>query len=104
MDPTLNGYTDAQIHGLFLQLQQRLEALPGVLSASYSFDPLLSGDLWSSTFKIEGEAQNTQHITDALQDRKSTRLNSSHGYISYAVFCLKKKDLGLFRDPPVRVL
>src|SRR5256884_3825069 len=27
----------------------------------------------------------------ALLDRKSTRLNSSHGYISYAVFCLKKK-------------
>src|SRR2546429_6443146 len=29
-----------------------------------------------------------------LPDRKSTRLNSSHGYISYAVFCLKKKDRG----------
>src|SRR2546422_7188818 len=28
---------------------------------------------------------------DAHPDRKSTRLNSSHGYISYAVFCLKKK-------------
>src|SRR2546422_5027333 len=28
----------------------------------------------------------------ARQDRKSTRLNSSHGYISYAVFCLKKKN------------
>src|SRR2546422_4578156 len=28
------------------------------------------------------------HMT---RDRKSTRLNSSHGYISYAVFCLKKK-------------
>src|SRR2546422_3481366 len=27
----------------------------------------------------------------ATKDRKSTRLNSSHGYISYAVFCLKKK-------------
>src|SRR2546422_2823826 len=26
------------------------------------------------------------------KDRKSTRLNSSHGYISYAVFCLKKKN------------
>src|SRR2546422_4783269 len=26
-------------------------------------------------------------------DRKSTRLNSSHGYISYAVFCLKKKTI-----------
>src|SRR2546422_11600000 len=32
-------------------------------------------------------------VGDALAeaDRKSTRLNSSHGYISYAVFCLKKK-------------
>src|SRR2546422_2953528 len=29
--------------------------------------------------------------TALLLDRKSTRLNSSHGYISYAVFCLKKK-------------
>src|SRR2546422_8201804 len=29
-----------------------------------------------------------------LGDRKSTRLNSSHGYISYAVFCLKKKKAG----------
>src|ERR1041385_2187229 len=27
----------------------------------------------------------------SYRDRKSTRLNSSHGYISYAVFCLKKK-------------
>src|SRR2546429_5064183 len=32
------------------------------------------------------------------QDRKSTRLNSSHGYISYAVFCLKKNTrLRLYR-------
>src|SRR2546422_2024219 len=29
--------------------------------------------------------------TASFGDRKSTRLNSSHGYISYAVFCLKKK-------------
>src|SRR2546422_3987214 len=31
------------------------------------------------------------HATLPGRDRKSTRLNSSHGYISYAVFCLKKK-------------
>src|SRR2546429_3026195 len=35
------------------------------------------------------------HVLDTVDqrliDRKSTRLNSSHGYISYAVFCLKKK-------------
>src|SRR5205809_4259904 len=39
-----------------------------------------------------------------LRDRKSTRLNSSHGYISYAVFCLKKKKPGggrLFQIPPI---
>src|SRR2546422_1604181 len=30
-------------------------------------------------------------LLESLEDRKSTRLNSSHGYISYAVFCLKKK-------------
>src|SRR5688572_32380920 len=33
----------------------------------------------------------TWAIYDALIDRKSTRLNSSHSQISYAVFCLKKK-------------
>src|SRR2546422_6389458 len=32
----------------------------------------------------------------ARVDRKSTRLNSSHGYISYAVFCLKKKKNTLY--------
>src|SRR2546422_6793569 len=31
------------------------------------------------------------HAPAVRTDRKSTRLNSSHGYISYAVFCLKKK-------------
>src|SRR2546422_5433738 len=39
------------------------------------------------------------------RDRKSTRLNSSHGYISYAVFCLKKKNehvLYPFLRPPQR--
>src|SRR5687768_18295321 len=32
-----------------------------------------------------------EQLVGLLRDRKSTRLNSSHGYISYAVFCLKKK-------------
>src|SRR5687768_17820134 len=31
-------------------------------------------------------------LRSQMGDRKSTRLNSSHGYISYAVFCLKKKN------------
>src|SRR5205809_6042302 len=36
-------------------------------------------------------APDVRHDWATFVDRKSTRLNSSHGYISYAVFCLKKK-------------
>src|SRR2546422_4296381 len=36
-------------------------------------------------------------------DRKSTRLNSSHGYISYAVFCLKKKKINTQKTEPTIV-
>src|SRR2546429_3605673 len=39
-------------------------------------------EIWSGGLRVQFE----------LGDRKSTRLNSSHGYISYAVFCLKKKN------------
>src|SRR5687768_18029264 len=41
----------------------------------------------SAALRAQGEAR---HLP-LHGDRKSTRLNSSHGYISYAVFCLKKK-------------
>src|SRR2546429_5212510 len=40
------------------------------------------------TFAVDD--QGDDHLL-AVGDRKSTRLNSSHGYISYAVFCLKKQ-------------
>src|SRR5256884_4662538 len=42
-----------------------------------------------SSARSEGEKVTIKTISAV--DRKSTRLNSSHGYISYAVFCLKKK-------------
>src|SRR2546422_2174400 len=38
-----------------------------------------------------GEKPHRVYDPAPILDRKSTRLNSSHGYISYAVFCLKKK-------------
>src|SRR2546422_10604914 len=46
-------------------------------------------NFWKATSLI---AQTTLR---SVLDRKSTRLNSSHGYISYAVFCLKKKKIWL---------
>src|SRR2546422_11750412 len=39
---------------------------------------------------IKESSGNVLRVAEII-DRKSTRLNSSHGYISYAVFCLKKK-------------
>src|SRR5687768_18251435 len=42
--------------------------------------------------------RNAVHFSRQQQDRKSTRLNSSHGYISYAVFCLKKKTCRVRRN------
>src|SRR5687768_18554684 len=40
---------------------------------------------------LRSAARCPRQIEGHGEDRKSTRLNSSHGYISYAVFCLKKK-------------
>src|SRR5699024_11647318 len=45
----------------------------------------------SSGIETEGKKDNSKIKTLLTQDRKSTRLNSSHVSISYAVFCLKKK-------------
>src|SRR2546429_775250 len=45
---------------------------------------------------MDTAAAGARAMTDSrvrARDRKSTRLNSSHGYISYAVFCLKKKKI-----------
>src|SRR3712207_8660633 len=54
----------------------------------------------------EYEAEQCQRVdreAEQIQDRKSTRLNSSHANISYAVFCLKKKQIHhnhLIHSPP----
>src|SRR2546422_6682077 len=42
-------------------------------------------------FRDSPDAGDDEQCSQRKIDRKSTRLNSSHGYISYAVFCLKKK-------------
>src|SRR3712207_8675511 len=48
---------------------------------------------FSDWVQEEGNPQRRchEHHNEPVQDRKSTRLNSSHANISYAVFCLKKK-------------
>src|SRR3989442_7117765 len=57
--------------------------------------------------QVEGKDDSSKHLRDSLYttaraygDRKSTRLNSSHVRISYAVFCLKKKNQPLKNAAP----
>src|SRR2546430_4307681 len=51
-----------------------------------------------------GESSNVEHHYNwRNEDRKSTRLNSSHSQISYAVFCLKKKIVGRCYAHPTRL-
>src|SRR3712207_7696411 len=47
-------------------------------------------DIFKSNYKANGKKDD--YIESSEEDRKSTRLNSSHANISYAVFCLKKKN------------
>src|SRR2546429_4308616 len=59
--------------------------------------------LFRSVHRQRVQGRDREHVRiplhhDVRVDRKSTRLNSSHGYISYAVFCLKKKNKPRVRD------
>src|SRR5687768_17691675 len=59
------------------------------LELPYSvFEDQRSGETLGKLQKVRSDVE--RFISLSI-DRKSTRLNSSHGYISYAVFCLKKK-------------
>ena len=55
--------------------------------------------LWNKTRPVKVVYTLATPVHDTIRDRKSTRLNSSHRNISYAVFCLKKIFL-MIRRPP----
>src|SRR2546422_2009669 len=76
---TLFPYTDALPICVLV-----IEAVPRL--------PTPSGCVASSTAEPFGGSARRNLPSLPNPDRKSTRLNSSHGYISYAVFCLKKKN------------
>src|SRR5688572_31095358 len=68
-------------------------------STLFPYTTLFRSDLIPKRFlRLEFGFLNTRAVylrIGVCQDRKSTRLNSSHSQISYAVFCLKKKKLPL---------
>src|SRR5205809_5844963 len=80
-------------------IRKNLVAVSG--DASWVSDSVVDGYTVGAARDLDGtlkaviamaRAREHERLQRAVQvDRKSTRLNSSHGYISYAVFCLKKK-------------
>src|SRR2546429_7263763 len=63
----------------------------GFAAASPDYFSTMQIGLVKGRFFNSADSQGSSPVVIITQDRKSTRLNSSHGYISYAVFCLKKK-------------
>src|SRR3712207_7294614 len=72
---------------------ERKDALQIIQKHSHEIDTLvIAGDLMDCEAISSFPKVQRMSLVQELIDRKSTRLNSSHANISYAVFCLKKKN------------
>src|SRR2546422_8041976 len=71
----------------------RIEQQPGAIG-----EPKQLGEMQHRTPGLRCADHPKVPLVAVSLDRKSTRLNSSHGYISYAVFCLKKKKIRYLYD------
>src|SRR3712207_7449845 len=85
---TLFPYTTLFRSKIRLLCQKRHVHVRGLEEAAEGFDGLVEGLGELLLFLV---APGVFEVAHAGVDRKSTRLNSSHANISYAVFCLKKK-------------
>jgi len=54
VSPALNGYDDARTRALFESLEDKLGALPGVSGVVFSMVPLIAGDNWNNSVRVEG--------------------------------------------------
>src|SRR2546430_10982919 len=86
---TLFPYTTLFRSGA-VTVQQVLESLTSQPALAYN-SVLTTIRILEKKGYVEHVKDGRAHVYQALLDRKSTRLNSSHSQISYAVFCLKKK-------------
>src|SRR2546429_1158205 len=73
------------------ELKARSKAIERELALQEAAFTLITSTL-ETDLAVQLQLEETEEVIEPL-DRKSTRLNSSHGYISYAVFCLKKKTI-----------
>src|SRR5690606_42008708 len=84
----------SDLHHLHGPPQQRLLRQPVIEQLDHAVGLADAPDLLEGR-KLLVVFENAEHEgrNDGVEDRKSTRLNSSHVKISYAVFCLKKKNM-----------
>jgi predicted permease len=66
INPTMAGYKDQQMMHLYTKLQERFAAMPGVVSASFSDEPLLSGGYSADEVHLDGAPPKTNVNTDIL--------------------------------------
>src|SRR5256884_7717972 len=108
VDLGLQGYDEKRGENFYQQLAERVRVLPGVKSAGWIARLPLALDVSTTDVYPEGQPEpRTEELRSAIyeRDRKSTRLNSSHGYISYAVFCLNNiRIVGGIRDHVPNIL
>src|SRR2546429_8069103 len=85
-----NGELKTRTQELEEEVFQRKQAQEELLKAKHTAE---EANRAKSTFlaNMSHELRTPLNAIIGYSERKSTRLNSSHGYISYAVFCLKKK-------------
>src|SRR5207245_9825681 len=90
---TLSLHDALPIYNLVISLLAKQEfAVPRVVArVNHPKNEWLFNENWGVDVAVSTPHLILALTEEALSDRKSTRLNSSHGSISYAVFCLKKK-------------
>src|SRR5690625_6927514 len=90
--PVLHGSHEGRVGAQLQQRPQRRENQLAELRRDRAPVPLPDGE--STSVRAVGREHLLHLLGQAfVEDRKSTRLNSSHVAISYAVFCLKKKTM-----------
>src|SRR2546429_7469044 len=87
------AFTTGILIGIGETMEERIDSLFAIRALHEKYGHIQ--EVIIQNFRAKPEIPMAAHpepsLEDMLRDRKSTRLNSSHGYISYAVFCLKKK-------------